>query len=80
MGEQPSFSTVLKQNVNMGFNQYDLVGAWTKENLISTVRKLLERGAQVTIRENLIASDQDWVDDLKGYCFSFLQDGDLEII
>lgn len=80
MGEQPSFAAVLKQNVAMGFNQYDFAGCWTKENLISTVRKLLERGAQITIRENLIACDSDWVDELKGYCYSFLQDGDLEIM
>ena len=79
-GEQPSFATVLKQNVSMGFNQYDFTGAWAKENLIFTVRKLLERGAQVTVRENLIACDSDWVEDMKGYCYSFLQDGELEII
>lgn len=79
VGEQPSFAATLKQNVMMGFNQYEITGVWTKENLISTVRKFLERGAEVTIKENLIASDEDWVEDLKAYCYSFFAEGTLVI-
>lgn len=79
VGDQPSFAATLKQNVAMGFNQYEITGAWTNENLTTTVRRLLERGAEVTVKENLIASDEDWVENLKSYCYSFLQEGMLVI-
>ena len=76
-GTQPSFATVLKQNVQMGFMGYEILDAWTKESLISTVRKMLERGAYVDIKTDLIACDEDWKSDLEENCMNFIQIGQL---
>ncbi len=76
-GTQPSFATVMKQNVQMGFMQYELLGAWTKEALLSTVRKMLEHGVYVDIKTDLIATDEEWEADLKSYCATFIQNGQL---
>lgn len=79
IGTQPSFSKVLSQNVQMGFMQYELIGAWTKEALMSTARKLLERGAYVDILENLTICEEEWRTDLEEYCGHFIQNGQLSI-
>jgi nicotinamidase-related amidase len=76
-GTQPSFIKVLNQNVQMGFNQYEVLGAWTKEALLHTVRKMLERDTYVDIKTDLIACDEEWEADLKEYCNSFYQTGQL---
>lgn len=78
-GDQPSFAATFKQNVLMGFDEYEITGAWTKENLLSTIRRLLERDGHIYVKENLIACDEDWVEDLKSYCYSFFERGALEI-
>lgn len=78
-GTQPSFATVLKQNVAMGFMQYELLGAWTKDSLLTTVRKMLEHGAYVDVLGDYIATDEEWEADLKSYCANFIQTGQLGI-
>lgn len=80
VGQKPSFSAVLKQNVEMGFMQYEITGAWVASNLIHTVRKMLERGAFVDIKKDLIASDEDWENELRSYAAHFVQNGQLGIV
>lgn len=79
VGQQPSFSKVLGQNVQMGFMQYELLGAWTKESLLSTVRKMLEYGAYVDVKESLTVCEEEWRADLEEYCQHFIQNGQLGI-
>lgn len=80
VGTWPSFNNVLKTNLMMGFQEFELVGAWTKENLISTVRKILDRGAYLSLIIDLIVCDDLWLDDLKDVCHSFIQSGHLDFV
>lgn len=80
VGPQPSYEQVINDNIAIGFQQFELSGAWTKDALINNVRKMLDRGAYVDIKTDLVACDQPWLDALKDDCFDFVNSGQLAFV
>lgn len=80
IGQQPSYEQVINDNIAIGFQQFELTGAWTLEALRTNVRKMLDRGAYVDIKTDLIACDQPWLDAVKDDCFDFVNSGHLAFV